>query len=177
MDAYCFDIVVVGVGNLVLSDVGVGGHAARALMHDRRLPPGIAVLGGRRLGLKLLGSIAGARHILFLDAADSFAEPGTVVRIIGDDLLDTAHERSLHQIGIANLMTALALVSNQSPEIVLLGIHPAKVDWGTPQSLAVKVALTPLVEAAFDQLRAWRSSRRITSRSRHLKRRAAGGVS
>jgi hydrogenase maturation protease len=155
METFSFDTVVVGVGNTILSDDGVGVHAARVLMRDPRLGPGIAVLDGGTLGLELLAYIAEARQILFLDAVDTGTVPGTLVRMTGRELLDAKSGWSVHQLGIADLMAAIALVSRNNPEVVVLGVQPADVNWGTSLSPAVQAALTPLVDAALGQLRAW----------------------
>src|SRR5215469_7727643 len=158
MAPFRFSTVVVGVGNTVLSGDGVGVHAVRALMRDPRLMPGIAILDGGKLGLELLGRIANARRILFLDAVHSSVAPGTVIRVEGDELLGTKIEWSVHQAGIADLMVALTLVSSKNAEVVVLGLRPVKVAWGRSLSPAVRTAVAPLVDAALDQLRVWHSS-------------------
>jgi hydrogenase maturation protease len=157
MDPYYFETVVVGVGNSILSDDGVGVHAARLLMRDRRLRPGVAILHGGALGLDLLSLIAGARRILFLDAVDGGA-PGTVVRMDGEELLDTANERSVHQLGIADLMAALTLIAGNTPEVLLLGLRAPNVECGEPLSRAVRIAVASLVDEAVNQLRVWQSA-------------------
>ena len=157
MSPCCFETVVVGVGNTMLSDDGVGARAARAVMRDRRLRPGIAVLGEGTLGLGLLEAIAEARHILFLDSVNCGVPPGTVVRISGDALLDSRRERTVHQLGIADLVTALAVVSSQTAEIVILGMQPANGYGAGLAPPAARAALAPLIDAAFDQLRTWQS--------------------
>lgn len=152
---FYFQTVVVGVGNAVLSGDGAGVHAARALMRDKRLLPGIAVIDDGPLGLSLLGRIADARRILFLDEVSCDIAPGTVIRIAGQDVLDMASERSVHHGGIADLIAALALVSSRNTEVVVLGIRPSSVRRKPPLSATVKPAVAPLVDAALDQLRAW----------------------
>jgi hydrogenase maturation protease len=172
MAPFHFDTVVVGVGNTILSDDGVGVHAARALMQDPRLRPGVPILDGGTLGLELLGYISDARRILFLDAVDSGAAPGTLVRMTGRDLLDGRSRASVHQLGVADLIAAIALVSGKDPEIVVLGVQPATVDWGTSLSPAVHASVARLVEAALDQLRAWQpAAPLLRRRPRAAKRR------
>ena len=158
MDPFHFDTVVVGISNAALSGDGFGAHAARALMRDPRLRPGIAILDGGMLGLELLERIADAHRILFLDEVHSGVAPGTVVRIAGEDLLEPISERSVHQAGIADLMAALALVSSRSTEVVVLGMRPWKVKWRTSPWRAAKAAVGPLVDAALDQLHTWQDA-------------------
>jgi hydrogenase maturation protease len=66
--------VVVGVGNTILSDDGVGVHAARLLQHDPRVPAGVTILDGGTLGLELLPYVSDASRVLFLDAVNSGAK-------------------------------------------------------------------------------------------------------
>lgn len=161
MDPFHFDTVVVGVSNAVLSGDGFGVHAARALMRDPRLRSGIAILDGGMLGLELLERIADANRILFLDEVHSGIAPGAVIRMTGGDLFDTITERSVHQAGIADLMAALALVSNRNTEVVVLGMRPPNVKWRTSPGRAVRTAVAPLVDAAFDQLYMWHAAASI----------------
>jgi Ni,Fe-hydrogenase maturation factor len=75
------------------------------------------------------------------------------------DLLDTSSGWSVHQLGVADLIAALALASTRSQDIVVLGVQPANTDWGTSLSPAVEAALTHLVDAALAQLQLWEGSR------------------
>jgi hydrogenase maturation protease len=171
------ETVVLGVGNTILSDDGVGVHAAQMLRDDPRLPAGIAILDGGTLGLELLGYISDASRVLFLDAVNAGAVPGTVTRLTGGDLLATKSGCSVHQLGVADLIAALTLVSNKIEDIVVLGVQPANTDWGTSLSPAVEAALAPLVDRALTQLELWRGKRRRARRnagweSRVLRRRS-----
>ncbi|HEX4077132.1 MAG TPA: HyaD/HybD family hydrogenase maturation endopeptidase [Candidatus Acidoferrales bacterium] len=152
------DTVVIGVGNTILSDDGVGVHAARLLQNDPRVPGGIAILDGGTIGLELVPYACDASRVLLLDAMNSGGPPGTFARITGQDLLATKTGWSAHQLGVADLIAALALVSSRPQEIVVLGVQPANTDWGTSLSPAVEAALMPLVDAAVAQLEAWGKS-------------------
>lgn len=153
------DTVVVGVGNTILSDDGVGVHAARLLLCDSRVPAGVTILDGGTLGLKLLPYVSDASRVLFLDAVNSGAAPGTPIRMTARELLDTSSGLSVHQLGVADLIAALTLVSTRQQDIVVLGVQPANTDWGTSLSSDVEAALTWLVDAALMQLNLWNESR------------------
>ena len=150
-----FETLVVGVGNTILSDDGVGVHAARLLMSDPRVHPDIGILDGGTLGLELLAHIADASRILFLDAIRSGASPGTLVRLTGEELLDRKIGWSVHQLGVADLIAALTLMSDRNPEIVVLGLEPESTDWGTSLTPAVQSGLASLVDSAVSQLGIW----------------------
>lgn len=150
--------VVIGVGNTLLSDDGAGVHAARALERDARLPEGVTVLDGGTLGLELTAYASDASRLLLLDAINTGAPPGTVVRMTGPELLGTSNGWSVHQLGVADLISALALLSAAPQEIIVLGIQPESTEWSTELTPAVKAGLPRLVEAAMRQLRDWDSS-------------------
>ena len=70
--------------------------------------------------------------------------PGTLARMTGKDLLGTTAGWSAHQLGVADLIAALFLVSSHPQDIVVLGVQPANTDWGTSLSPEVEAALVPL---------------------------------
>jgi hydrogenase maturation protease len=149
------DTVVVGVGNTILSDDGAGVHAARLLQGDPRVPSGVTILDGGTLGLELLPYLSDASCVLFLDAVNLGEAPGTGTRMTGTDLLNTSSGLSVHQLGVADLIAALALASAKPQDIVVLGVQPAMTDWGTSLSPPVEASLAWMVDAALAQLRCW----------------------
>lgn len=155
--------VVIGVGNTLLSDDGAGVHAARALEGDARLPEGVTVLDGGTLGLELTAYAADASRVLLLDAINTGAAPGTIVRMTGAELLGTSNGWSVHQLGVADLISALALLSTVAQEIVVLGIQPEGTEWSVELTSAVKAGLPRLVDAAMRQLLDWDDSNRAAA--------------
>jgi hydrogenase maturation protease len=150
------DTLVIGVGNTILSDDGVGVHAARLLQSDPRLPEDVTVLDGGTIGLELLPYACEAGCILLLDAINKGGAPGTIWRIQARDLLNISAGSSVHQLGVADLVAALALVSAKPQDIVLLGVQPAYAGWGTTLTPTVEAVLSRLVELALEQLRVWK---------------------
>lgn len=156
-----FDTVVIGVGNTILSDDGVGVHAARLLQSDPRVPCGVTIWDGGTLGLGLMPYAADASRVLLLDSMDTGNAPGTLARLTGKELLATKPGWSAHQLGVADLLSALLLVERYPQEIVVLGVQPGSTDWGTTMSAPVEAALVPLVDAAITQLLLWMESREM----------------
>jgi len=155
-----FEVAVIGVGNTIRSDDGVGVHASRMLLSDPRMPAGITVLDGGTLGLQLIPYVADASCLLFLDAIDSGAPPGTIVRMTEKDFLGMTAGLTVHRLGLADLLASLALMSKSHQDIVVLGVCPANTDWGTTLSHEVETALGPLLDAALAQLQLWHSQLR-----------------
>lgn len=119
--------LVLGLGNLVHSDDGVGVHLIGRLSEDPRVPSGVELLDGGTHGLNLLSRISGLRRLLVVDAVNVGQEPGTVVRIEGAALNGLPGKPSVHQLGFADLMTALQLIGGAPEEIVVLGVQPLRL--------------------------------------------------
>jgi hydrogenase maturation protease len=152
-------IIVVGVGNLIRSDDGLGVHAVRRLAGDPRLPRDsgveITFIDGGTRGMDLVNEAGDASHVLILDAIDIDARPGTPVSISGRELQSLPTGRSVHQLGIVDWIRGLAMVAGRVPEIQVLGLQPADTSWGMTLSPEVRSGLDGLVDAAIDRLRQW----------------------
>ena len=155
MDASAGKTVVIGIGNTIHRDDGAGVHALRRLEGDSRLPDDVVLVDGGTRGLELLADAHGCARLLLLDAVDIGEKPGTVIRMAETDLHGLPGAASVHQLGVADLLATLPLISNAPPEVVLLGIQPAETDWGTDLSPSVEANLGRLVDEALEQLEAW----------------------
>lgn len=146
---------VLGLGNLVHGDDGVGVHAIERLQRDRRLPDGVVLLDGGTQGLSLAGHIAGFSKLLVIDAVDAGEPPGTVMRFEGEALAGLPGKPSVHQLGFADLMIAMKLLDEPPPELVVLGVQPLTTEWSATLSDPVRGAMEGLVDAVIDQLVVW----------------------
>jgi hydrogenase maturation protease len=143
---------VLGLGNILHSDDGVGARAAERLKRDERVPAEAAIIEGGTLGLELLNYLWGCSELLVLDAVDVGQAPGTMIRISGVDLDKLPGNGSVHHLGLTDLLAALRMLGKRPPKVSLLGVQPATTDWGTTLSPPVAAALGPLVEAAVSDL-------------------------
>ena len=98
------DCLVLGLGNLVHTDDGVGVHAIQRLQRDERVPHGVVLMDGGTQGLSLLPHISGHSRIIVIDAVDVGSAPGTVLRLEGKTLDGLPGKPSVHQLGFADLM-------------------------------------------------------------------------
>ncbi len=142
--------LVLGIGNLLLRDEGVGVHVARALASatessEGGLPPGTRVVDGGTLGLDLLPLLADADGVVLVDAANLHREPGAVAVLRGDELASgMAGHLSPHQVGLGDLLGAARLMGSLPGRICLVAIQPADIEPG--------LDLTPEVAAAFPRV-------------------------
>ena len=147
--------LILGLGNLVHSDDGLGVHAIQSLQSNPDFPPGAVLMDGGTQGLALLPHISAFQRLLVIDALDVGEAPGTVVRLEGDALKHLPGKPSVHQLGFADLMVALELLGETPEEIVMLGVQPQTIDWGTELSEPVRVALEALPGLVIEQLERW----------------------
>jgi hydrogenase maturation protease len=144
--------VVLGLGNTLHSDDGIGPQAIERLRGDARIPADVALIEGGTLGLELLTYIWDCSYLLVLDAVDVGQPPGTLVRMSSQEVQTLPSQGSVHQLGVADLLVALRILASRTPEIVLLGVQPASTEWGTELSPAVAAVLPALADAAVAEL-------------------------
>jgi hydrogenase maturation protease len=148
-------IAVVGLGNLMRTDDAVGMLALRHLREESQLPKGMMLIEGGTLGLDLLHPLAEATHLLALDAIDAGEAPGTVLRFAGDAIADMPASKSVHLLGFSDLIGAMRLTGDAPEQIVVLGVQPRTIAWGTELTPPVEAALPRLIDAALEQSNAW----------------------
>jgi hydrogenase maturation protease len=148
-------IAVLGLGNLLRTDDGVGIHAIRRLQSDRRLSREIQLIDGGTLGLSLLPSLQQITHLLVLDAVDVGAVAGAPLRFANRDIDRLPLAKSVHLLGLADLLNSLRLLGQAPADVTLIGVQPGSTDWGVTLSPAVEAKLDQLVEAACSQIAAW----------------------
>lgn len=142
-------ILVLGVGNLLAGDDGVGVHAVQALAElsaaDGGPGPDVRVVDGGTMGLELLPACAEARAVILVDAVELRLPPGSVRTLQGAALGGVmAHAMSAHQVGVADLV-ALGRLTGMLPEhVVLVGVQP--------ESLETTMELSPIVRAAMPEV-------------------------
>jgi hydrogenase maturation protease len=150
------EILVLGIGNLVMSDDGIGVRAVQALAERCRFPETVTVLDGGTLGLDLLPRIGEAGRLLIVDAVESGAAPGTLVRLQGSEIPVALETRlSPHQMGLKDLLSVASLLGQVPQEMVLWGVQPERLDMALELSPAVEAQLEPLVEKLIMELAAW----------------------
>lgn len=148
-------VIVLGIGNPLLSDDGLGIHALRYLKADTRVPSGTRLLDGGTFGPELLAQVYGCRRLLLLDAIEVGSTPGTIVRVALDGICTAARKTSVHEFGINELLDDLRLLGEEPEQALILGIQPASVAIGTMLSREVLTALPALIDAALSQLMDW----------------------
>lgn len=138
-------VVVLGLGNMLMADDGVGLTALARLEEEWFVPREVTLVDGGTWGMNLLPVIESAERLLIFDAIDRGGDAGTVYRLVGDEIPRfLAQKVSPHQIDLREVLALAELRGTLPGELVALGIQPARIEMST--------ALTPVVEAQVDQL-------------------------
>jgi hydrogenase maturation protease len=120
------------------------------------LPEGVQILDGGTLGLDLLYYLEGIENLLIVDAVEMGEEPGTLLRLEGDEVPSfLTMKMSPHQIGIPDMLFAAKLKGLYPRNVVLWGVQPATLDTGLELSPAVAAQVDPLVSKVVEQLAQW----------------------
>lgn len=142
-------LLIIGVGNVLMSDDGVGPRLAAVLGRDGSLlPVGTRVIDGGTLGLTLLPVLDGAGAVLVLDALETGSPPGTVTLLVGPACEGALGQPlSAHQVAVADLLAAARLTGFHGA-VAVLGIQPCDVTPGVELSPAVTGSFPAAVAAA-----------------------------
>jgi len=131
-----------GIGNLLLSDDGVGVHAVQALAR-RHLPDWVETLDVGTAFLDALPALETVERIVVIDAVKADGRPGAIYRVP----LDKCSPRPLDTLHNFDIFGMLALAANpRQVQVVILGIEPEKLDWGTELSPCVAAAVPDLLD-------------------------------
>lgn len=149
-------ILVLGIGNILLSDDGVGVHIVNKLNDEYTFPDNVTLIDGGTKGLDLLPLLEGKEKVLFVDAANFKKEPGAIDTVIGDKIPAFLSQKlSVHQIGIPDMLFAARLMGITPPEMCLIGIQPKTMDTSTEMSEEIKARFDDLYSKVLDKLREW----------------------
>lgn len=143
MDAPANDLVL-GIGNLLLGDEGVGVHAAHALL-EKGMPPGVRVIDAGTSILDVLPLVETARRVVVVDAMLADGAPGTVYRTTLTDCSSPRHLSSMHGFDLPRAMCLMG--RRRFPATVVFGVEPAWLKWSLTLSPPVRAALPALLQA------------------------------
>ncbi|HEX6164198.1 MAG TPA: HyaD/HybD family hydrogenase maturation endopeptidase [Vicinamibacterales bacterium] len=141
------DLLVLGLGNVLLSDDAVGPAAVAHLRRSYLIPDGVLCLDGGTLGLSLLPYLEDARKVILVDAVLEDGPPGTLVRLRGSDVGPAVATRlSPHQIGVADMLQGARWHDREPAQVVLLGIVPQSIELGAGLSAPVAASMSDLID-------------------------------
>jgi len=149
-------ILVLGIGNLVMSDDGVGVRVVQELRRRYLFPDHVEVVDGGTLGLDLLPKLEGVGRLLVVDAVETGGKPGTLVRLSGEELPIALQTKvSPHQMGLKDLLAVAELMGHSPKDMVLIGIQPDGIEMGIELSPHVAERLEEMIVNILTKLNEW----------------------
>ena len=145
-------ILVLGIGNILLRDEGVGVRVIEQ-MREIPLPDNVELVDGGTAGADLLDVLAERRKVIVIDAVQADCEPGTVLRFTADEL--TQPDRigmSLHELGLGEALTMTKQLGCAPKEVVVFGIKPQDISCGLELSEEITASVPKVVELVLAEI-------------------------
>ncbi len=138
-------ILVLGVGNLLLKDDGVGVHLINAL-RDTPFPDNVQLIDAGTVSHQLISLFHETDYLILIDAVDANDVPGSIYRFSPDDInFQPERKLSLHQMNLIDILQ-MAEMTGAKPEAVIIGVQPKDASsWSLELSDEVK-AVVPKVK-------------------------------
>lgn len=149
-------VLVLGIGNLVMSDDAVGVMVAQRLQQRYRFADNVEVMDGGTLGLDLLPKLEDITNLIMIDAVETGNKAGTCVRLSGQELPIALQTKiSPHQMGLKDLLAVSELTGHLPKEMVLIGIQPGSIEMEVGLTEEVEVQLETLISNVLTELANW----------------------
>ena len=150
--------IVLGLGNTLLGDDGVGIRAVERLQRDWQGHNDIQFVDGGTLSFTLTDVLADSENLIVIDAAQLNAPAGTVSVFIDEDMdhfVRSGKCSSVHEVSLAELMDMVRLTGDLPTRRALIGIQPEKVDWSEEVTPVVAASMDQVCQQAGDLLNRW----------------------
>jgi hydrogenase maturation protease len=145
-------ITIVGMGNLLLQDEGVGVHVVR-ILQKMALPDGVEVIDGGT-SPEISSYIESAEKLIVIDAMETGGIPGSVYRILIDDLTtEVSSLTSIHEVNLISMLKIMRLLDKGPQETVIIGIQPKDMDWGTELSPELQEKIPQIVQIVLEEIK------------------------
>ncbi|MBT2968721.1 MAG: hydrogenase expression/formation protein [gamma proteobacterium symbiont of Ctena orbiculata] len=129
-------VLVIGMGNVLMQDEGIGVRAVEELVNRYRIPAGVEVVDGGTTGMELFEPMRRANSLIIADAVNTGAANGSLIRIANDEIPAFFQTKlSNHQLGVSDLLALLALKGETPEQVTIVGM--------VPHSLKNRLGLTP----------------------------------
>jgi hydrogenase maturation protease len=153
------NILVLGLGNTLLTDEGVGVAVASRVRTALPDTDGIEVLDGGTLSFTLAEPIESADALVVTDAAQLYSPPGTI-QVMRQEAMDHfvayGPQQSVHEVGLSDLLTIARLAERLPAQRALVGIQPEILDWGDHLTPAVEAAVETAKDRVLQLIEEWR---------------------
>ena len=146
-------ILILGIGNILLKDEGIGVHVVNRLK-DMPLPPDVEVMDGGTMGIDLLFYIEGRKKVIVVDTVKAGEPPGTMYRFTDKDLsFKKDFLRTAHGIDFSDVVKTAQTLGTKPEEVVFIGIEPADMNEGLELSDLIAQRIPVIIELVMKELK------------------------
>ncbi|MDR4506015.1 MAG: HyaD/HybD family hydrogenase maturation endopeptidase [Candidatus Scalindua sp.] len=145
-------IVIIGVGNLLLMDEGIGIHVIDEL-EKYKLPQNVKIYDGGTGGFKLNNLMAGAKNVIFIDAVETGKPPGTITSFKSVNVRAKYRKKkySLHDTDLLEVIKMAELLES-SPDIEIVGVQPKTINYGTTLSKELHDSIPDIISTVLNKV-------------------------
>lgn len=152
-------ITILGIGNTLYSDEGIGVYALPLLEKALADVPNLEFVDGSTEGMQLLAPVENTQALIILDAINANVKPGTIIRLEKAQIPSfNGIKMSVHQIGFQEVVSAAQLRERVPKKMVLFGIQPASLELGTELTDTARASIAILTNKVKRQISDWRSN-------------------
>ena len=149
-------VTIMGLGNILMMDEGVGVHAVNAFQKRYRVPDYAEVIDGGAAGLDLLPFIEGREKLLMIDAVNFDREPGYIDILENEEIpAKFSTKTSLHHLGLLDVLSIVKLSDALPKDMCIIGIQPKSMELGLDMSPEIWDKVPELVERIVSKLHEW----------------------
>jgi hydrogenase maturation protease len=152
-------ITILGIGNTLFQDEGVGIHVLPLLEEMFQGDPDIEIVEGLTDGMKLLGPVEDANYLIVIDAINAGVKGGELITLVGDEIpAYFGIKMSIHQLGFQEVLFAAKLRDRYPEHIVMFGMQPCTLELGLELTEVNQSKLPELADLVGRQVKQWRDA-------------------
>ena len=149
-------ITILGLGNILMSDEGVGVHVVNEFQKRYAVPEHVEIVDGGAAGLDLIPFIEGREKVLMVDAVNFDQEPGFIDTIENEEIpIRLTQKASMHHLGLMDVLCIVRMSGNVPSELCIVGIQPKSLELGLDMTPEIWDKKDALIERVVQKLREW----------------------
>jgi hydrogenase maturation protease len=146
------DILILGIGNILLRDEGVGVHVIKK-MKEFPLPVNVEILDGGTAGLDLVDFISNYKKLIVIDAVRTGEKPGTIYRLTEENLGTKPKAiMSFHDIDFLDALMMSEVIGEKPKEIIVIGIEPKDMSDGIDLTPEIEELIPRIIEIVMKEI-------------------------
>ena len=149
-------VTILGLGNILMTDEGVGVHAVKEFEARYAVPEHVEVVDGGAAGLDLIPFIEGREKVLMVDAVNFDREPGYIGILQNEEIpIRITEKASMHHLGLMDVLSIVRMSGHLPKELCLIGIQPKSLELGLDMTPEICDKKDALIEQVVKKLQEW----------------------